>query len=88
LRGWELRSESVIRSSARSPGIWASGRPVRVSSALKLSTAILPLVVPDRARIVSQASTSRSSRGRPSAGPPPLAVPLRRRSSSTSAAGF
>ncbi len=53
----------MSRSSACSAGMSASGRPVRRSSARKLSTARRPLVVPERARIASQTSTSRSSAG-------------------------
>ena len=47
-----------------------AGRPVRSSSERKPSTASRPLVVPERARIASQACSTRSSDGRPSAGPP------------------
>ncbi len=70
LRGRAWVSAKEIRLSSCSAARSASWVPVRRSSARKPSTASRPLVVPDSARIASQACTSRSSRGRPSATPP------------------
>ena len=60
--------------------------PVRFSMSRKPSTAIRPLVVPDRARIVSQAFTSVTSDGRPAAGPSGI-TPLTRARTATSGVG-
>ena len=68
-------SAKVIRFPSLSKARSVSFCPVLFSRALNPATAILPLVVPDNARIVSHASTSLASDGLPA--PTPVdATPL------------
>ena len=89
MTGWgrDWVPAKVFRRPSWSLARSASGLPVLRSSSLKPAVATWPLVVPDRARIASQACSARARLGRPSA-MPPRATPFTCASRSTSCPGF